>query len=103
MCGICGVIHHDSSLYVDIATLKAMNTQIVHRGPDDEGYYAAGNVGLAMRRLSIIDVQTGKQPVTNENQTIWLVYNGEIYNHIELKTRLEANGHRFRTKSDTET
>ena len=96
MCGICGVIHHDSSLYVDITTLKGMNHQIVHRGPDDEGYYAAGNVGLAMRRLSIIDVQTGKQPVTNENQTIWLVYNGEIYNHIELKTRLEANGHRFR-------
>jgi asparagine synthase (glutamine-hydrolysing) len=103
MCGICGVIHHDRSLHVDIATLKAMNQQIVHRGPDDEGYYATENVGLAMRRLSIIDVHTGKQPVTNENQTVWLVYNGEIYNHLELKARLEANGHRFRSKSDTET
>ena len=103
MCGICGVVHHDRSLHVDITALKAMNQQIVHRGPDEEGSYAVGNVGLAMRRLSIIDVQTGKQPVTNENQTIWLVYNGEIYNHLELKARLEANGHRFRSKSDTET
>ena len=74
MCGICGVVHHDRSLHVDVATLKAMNQQIVHRGPDEEGSYSVGNVGLAMRRLSIIDVQTGKQPVTNENQTIWLVY-----------------------------
>jgi asparagine synthase (glutamine-hydrolysing) len=80
-----------------------MNQRIVHRGPDDEGSYVVRNVGLAMRRLSIIDVHNGKQPVTNENQTIWLVYNGEIYNHIELKARLEANGHRFRSKSDTET
>jgi len=103
MCGICGVVHHDRSLHVDTATLKAMNQQIVHRGPDEEGCYAAENIGLAMRRLSIIDVHTGKQPVTNENQTIWLVYNGEIYNYLELKARLEANGHRFRSKSDTET
>jgi asparagine synthase (glutamine-hydrolysing) len=103
MCGICGVVHHDRSLHVDTATLKSMNQQIFHRGPDDEGYYAVENIGLAMRRLSIIDVRTGKQPVTNEDQTIWLVYNGEIYNHLELKSRLEANGHRFRSKSDTET
>src|SRR5580698_3168506 len=103
MCGICGVVHHDRSLHVDTAALKSMNQQIFHRGPDEEGYYAVENVGLAMRRLSIIDVRTGKQPVTNENQTIWLVYNGEIYNHLELKSRLEANGHRFRSKSDTET
>jgi len=103
MCGICGVVHHDRSLRVDTAALKSMNQQIFHRGPDEEGYYAVENVGLAMRRLSIIDVRTGKQPVTNEDQTIWLVYNGEIYNHLELKSRLEANGHRFRSKSDTET
>jgi asparagine synthase (glutamine-hydrolysing) len=103
MCGICGVIHHDRALHVDIATLQAMNQQIFHRGPDEDGYYAVENIGLAMRRLSIIDVRTGKQPVTNEDQTIWLVYNGEIYNHLELKSRLEANGHRFRSKSDTET
>jgi asparagine synthase (glutamine-hydrolysing) len=103
MCGICGVVHHDRSLRVDTAALKSMNQQIFHRGPDEDGYYAVENVGLAMRRLSIIDVRTGKQPVTNEDQTIWLVYNGEIYNHLELKARLEANGHRFRSKSDTET
>jgi asparagine synthase (glutamine-hydrolysing) len=103
MCGICGVIHHDPFSHVDVTALKAMNQRIVHRGPDDEGSYVVRNVGLAMRRLSIIDVHTGKQPVTNENQTIWLVYNGEIYNHLELKARLEAAGHRFRSKSDTET
>src|SRR5580698_7315684 len=103
MCGICGVVHHDRSLHVDTAALKSMNQQIFHRGPDEEGYYTVENVGLAMRRLSIIDVRTGKQPVTNEDQTIWLVYNGEIYTHLELKSRLEANGHRFRSKSDTET
>src|SRR3984893_9966487 len=80
-----------------------MNERLVHRGPDDKGSYVAGNVGLAMRRLSIIDLQTGKQPVTNENRTLWLVYNGEIYNHGELRTQLEAKGHRFRSKSDTET
>ena len=85
MCGICGIFHFDRSLHVELAPLKAMNQQIVHRGPDEEGSYVAGNIGLAMRRLSIIDLQTGKQPVTNENQTIWLVYNGEIYNHLELK------------------
>jgi asparagine synthase (glutamine-hydrolysing) len=103
MCGICGVIHHDPFSHVDVTALKAMNQRIVHRGPDDEGSHVVRNVGLAMRRLSIIDVHTGKQPVTNENQTVWLVYNGEIYNHMELKARLEATGHRFRSKSDTET
>jgi asparagine synthase (glutamine-hydrolysing) len=103
MCGICGAIHHDPLSRVDIATLKAMNQRIVHRGPDEEGFHVAQNVGLAMRRLSIIDLQTGKQPITNENRTIWLVYNGEIYNHGELRARLEARGHRFQSKSDTET
>jgi asparagine synthase (glutamine-hydrolysing) len=103
MCGICGVIYHDPSSHLDITTLKAMNQRMVHRGPDDEGFYVAGNIGLAMRRLSIIDLQTGKQPVTNENQTLWLVYNGEVYNQSELRARLEANGHRFQSKSDTET
>ena len=86
MCGICGVFHHDRSLQVDVATLKAMNQQIVHRGPDEEGSYVAENIGLAMRRLSIIDVQSGHQPVTNEDDTVWLVFNGEIYNHQELRS-----------------
>ncbi|HKV38929.1 MAG TPA: asparagine synthase (glutamine-hydrolyzing), partial [Blastocatellia bacterium] len=83
--------------------LEAMNRQIVHRGPDDAGYYLAGNIGLAMRRLSIIDLRTGQQPVTNEDRTIWLVFNGEIYNHEELRPRLEALGHHYRSRSDTET
>src|SRR5450755_3873102 len=103
MCGICGVIYHDPLSHVDIATLRAMNQRMVHRGPDDEGFYVARNVGLAMRRLSIIDLQTGKQPVTNENRTLWLVYNGEIYNYGDLRIQLEARGHRFQSKSDTET
>jgi asparagine synthase (glutamine-hydrolysing) len=103
MCGICGVIHFDPLSHVDVAALKTMNQRIAHRGPDEDGFYVAANVGLGMRRLSIIDLQTGKQPVTNEDRTIWLVYNGEIYNHLELRTRLEASGHRFQSKSDTET
>jgi len=103
MCGICGVINLDVSLHVDTVTLKAMNQRIVHRGPDDEGFYVSGNVGLAMRRLSIIDLQSGKQPVTNEDRTIWLVYNGEIYNYRELRAQLLERGHRFLSQSDTET
>src|SRR5450755_3586624 len=103
MCGICGVINLDRSSHVDLAILKAMNLSILHRGPDDDGFFVSGNVGLAMRRLSIIDLQSGKQPVANEDQTIWLVYNGEIYNYRELRAQLETGGHRFRSKSDTET
>jgi asparagine synthase (glutamine-hydrolysing) len=80
-----------------------MNQQIVHRGPDDAGFFVDGNVGLAMRRLSIIDIRTGHQPITNEISDVWIVYNGEIYNHQELRTELEAKGHRYRTRSDTET
>lgn len=83
--------------------IEAMNHQLVHRGPDDEGSYVAENVGLAMRRLSIIDVAAGHQPMTNEDGSLWLVYNGEIYNHLELRASLEARGHRYRTESDTET
>lgn len=81
----------------------AMNRQIVHRGPDDEGLMAQENVGLAMRRLSIIDVQSGHQPMTNEDGNLWIVFNGEIYNHNELRCDLEARGHHYRTHSDTET
>ena len=80
-----------------------MNCQIVHRGPDDEGYFVEGNVGLAIRRLSIIDVKTGHQPIGNEDENLWIVFNGEIYNHAELRTELETLGHRYRTRSDTET
>jgi asparagine synthase (glutamine-hydrolysing) len=79
-----------------------MNRQIVHRGPDDDGFLVEDNVGLAMRRLSIIDVQAGHQPLSNESGSIWIVFNGEIYNHQDLRKDLETRGHRYRTHSDTE-
>ncbi|HVI10162.1 MAG TPA: asparagine synthase (glutamine-hydrolyzing), partial [Candidatus Binatia bacterium] len=103
MCGICGIFYPDARQRVDRDPLAAMNRQIHHRGPDDDGFFVEGNVGLAMRRLSIIDVKTGHQPLSNEDQDIWIVFNGEIYNHQDLRRDLEARGHRYRTKSDTET
>ncbi|HEY4905592.1 MAG TPA: asparagine synthase (glutamine-hydrolyzing) [Candidatus Sulfotelmatobacter sp.] len=103
MCGICGVFFSDRNQRVRRDALAAMNRQIVHRGPDDEGSLVQENVGLAMRRLSIIDVQAGHQPISNEDGNIWIVFNGEIYNHQELRRDLESRGHRYRTKSDTET
>jgi len=103
MCGICGIVFSDSKTNVDSAVLARMNSRIVHRGPDDDGFFVEHNVGLAMRRLSIIDVKTGHQPLCDETQNVWIVYNGEIYNHAELRRGLEAKGHRYRTRSDTET
>ena len=103
MCGICGAFHTDSNSRVERNALAGMNIQIVHRGPDDEGVFIEGNVGLAMRRLSIIDLQAGHQPMANEDQNLWIVYNGEIYNHQQLRNVLESRGHRYRTRSDTET
>jgi len=102
MCGICGIYNYGSGLPVTREDLKAMNDLIVHRGPDDDGYYARENIGLAMRRLSIIDVSTGHQPITNEDGSLWIVFNGEIYNFQELREGLLARGHKFKTKSDTE-
>jgi len=103
MCGICGVFHSDSNSRVERSALAGMNMQIVHRGPDDEGVFIDGNLGLAMRRLSIIDLQDGHQPMANEDQNLWIVYNGEIYNHWQLRSVLESRGHRYRSRSDTET
>src|SRR5215470_16646313 len=103
MCGICGAYHNDRSRRVERDTLAGMNRQIVHRGPDDDGFFVEGNVGLAMRRLSIIDIKTGHQPISNETNDLWIVYNGELYNHQELRKGLEARGHQYRTHSDTET
>ncbi len=103
MCGICGIFITDSGRVVRTDDLLRMNQQIVHRGPDDHGFRVEDNVGLAMRRLSIIDVQTGHQPLSNEAEDIWIVYNGEIYNHAQLRAQLEAKGHSYRTRSDTET
>jgi asparagine synthase (glutamine-hydrolysing) len=103
MCGICGILKTDATQHVERNILANMNRKIAHRGPDDEGYFIEGNVGLAMRRLSIIDVKTGHQPIANEDETLWVVFNGEIYNHAELRAELETLGHRYRTLSDTET
>ena len=103
MCGICGVFHFDRTQRVNRETLAEMNRQIVHRGPDDDGFFLDGNIGLAMRRLSIIDIQTGHQPLSNEDGSVWIVFNGEIYNHRDLRIDLSARGHRYRTQSDTET
>lgn len=103
MCGICGIFYTDRTRRVERGPLAAMNHRIVHRGPDDEGFFFDANVGLAMRRLSIIDVKTGHQPIANEDENLWIVYNGELYNHQELRKDLESRGHRYKTKSDTET
>ncbi|NLO91929.1 MAG: asparagine synthase (glutamine-hydrolyzing) [Elusimicrobia bacterium] len=101
MCGICGVFENSGDK-VALDTLKRMNGLIIHRGPDDEGYYVEGGMGLAMRRLSIIDLPSGHQPISNENSTVWVVLNGEIYNFRQLRAELEAKGHSFSTNSDTE-
>src|SRR5437016_302585 len=103
MCGICGVFYSDRTQQVNRDMLVTMNEEIVHRGPDDDGLFTEENIGLAMRRLSIIDVHTGHQPISNEDRSIWIVFNGEIYNHQELRKDLESRGHRYSSKSDTET
>jgi asparagine synthase (glutamine-hydrolysing) len=102
MCGICGVFHFKTDRPADDATLHRMNRQIVHRGPDDAGTLSLDGAGLAMRRLSIIDLKAGHQPLSNEDGSLWIVFNGEIYNHAELRSKLLARGHTFRTHSDTE-
>jgi asparagine synthase (glutamine-hydrolysing) len=102
MCGICGVFEYASSLRVDRERLARMNATIRHRGPDDDGFFVRERVGLAMRRLRIIDLAGGAQPITNEDETIWIVFNGEIYNYRDLRQDLIRRGHRFRTQSDTE-
>lgn len=101
MCGICGVYNLDGAT-VNRHILKRMNSTLVHRGPDDEGYYVDGNIGLGHRRLSIIDLSTGQQPIFNEDKTKAIVFNGEIYNFAELRNEMEKQGHRFETKTDTE-
>ena len=103
MCGIAGVLKFGQNARVDSSTLRAMCDVMTHRGPDDAGVYIDGRAGIGMRRLSIIDVAGGHQPISNETGTIWIVFNGEIYNHAELRAKLEPLGHRYRTNSDTET
>ncbi|MBA3634387.1 MAG: asparagine synthase (glutamine-hydrolyzing), partial [Acidobacteria bacterium] len=101
MCGIVGIASANSGR-IDRETLQKMNRAILHRGPDDDGFYLNKNVGLAMRRLSIIDVAHGKQPMNNEDKTAWIVFNGEIYNFQELRKDLQNEGNKFYTNSDTE-
>jgi len=114
MCGICGIINFNGE-FINQNLIQQMNDTLIHRGPDDEGYYFSQRLGsrgqrigdrpsvaLAHRRLSIIDLDTGHQPMSNEDGTVWIVFNAEIYNFIELRKKLIKRGHQFCTKSDTE-
>lgn len=103
MCGIAGILRLDGHRPDDRAALKAMSESLVHRGPDGQGTLIRGPVRLTMRRLSIIDLEGGDQPMSNETDTVHVVFNGEIYNYVELRESLAGLGHRFRTISDTET
>ena len=102
MCGIAGVVSTTRESDISEALVRQMCDQIIHRGPDDEGIYVRDGAGLGMRRLSIIDLSGGQQPVFNEDRSAWIVYNGEVYNFPELRPELEKRGHRFYTKTDTE-
>ncbi len=101
MCGITGFVNAGGGA-VDRQVLERMNQAIIHRGPDEDGFYVNKNVGLAMRRLSIIDLASGQQPIHNHDKTKWIVFNGEIYNYQTLRDDLEKRGHKLYTKSDTE-
>lgn len=102
MCGICGQYNFATGTPVRREDLEKMTRTMVHRGPDDEGYYLDGSLGFGFRRLSIIDLEGGHQPMSDVEETVWVVFNGEIYNFPELKNELESLGHKFRTKCDTE-
>ncbi|MFA5010584.1 MAG: asparagine synthase (glutamine-hydrolyzing) [Ignavibacteria bacterium] len=102
MCGITGIFHLDKDREVNLTTLKNMTNVIKHRGPDGEGYYIKKNMGLGHRRLSIIDLKSGDQPMYNEERDTVVVFNGEVYNYIELRIELENLGYKFKTSSDTE-
>ena len=102
MCGLCGVAFADPDRVASREMIERMNATIAHRGPDDSGLLLAGPIGLGHRRLSIVDLSTGHQPMANEDDTVSIVFNGEIYNHADFRDRLLASGHRFRTRSDTE-
>ncbi|MFN2123383.1 MAG: asparagine synthetase B, partial [Candidatus Promineifilaceae bacterium] len=99
MCGICGIFDPDGVSREDI---QLMAQEIAHRGPDDQGFYVNGRIGLGNRRLSIIDLAGGHQPIGNEDGTIQIAFNGEIYNHPTLRQELQQKRHIFHTSSDTE-
>jgi asparagine synthase (glutamine-hydrolysing) len=102
MCGIAGQFNFQRHEPVERETIVRMARSIAHRGPDDEGFFIAGPVGLGFRRLSIIDLAGGHQPMSNSEGTVWIIFNGEIYNYKELRAELQSKGHEFRTNSDTE-
>src|ERR1700752_1546689 len=102
MCGICGQFNFRNQAPVRRVDLEAMTRSMVHRGPDDEGYFTAGPLGFGFRRLSIIDLAGGHQPMSDQEETVWVIFNGEIYNFLELRREIESFGHVFRTNSDTE-
>jgi len=103
MCGIAGIVSLNPREPVEESRVKRMRDVLRHRGPDGEGLWAEGPVGLGHRRLAIVDVAGGHQPMANEDETVWITYNGEVYNHTVLRPGLETRGHRYRTRSDTET
>lgn len=101
MCGICG-LSHSTNQKPSRALLEKMNATIAHRGPDSDGFHVDAGIGFAMRRLAIIDVSGGDQPIANENESVWVIFNGECYNYPEMRAELERRGHRLSTKTDTE-
>jgi asparagine synthase (glutamine-hydrolysing) len=102
MCGVCGQFNFGNDAPIVRRDIEAMTRTIAHRGPDDDGYFVAGPLALGFRRLSIIDLAGGHQPMSDAEETVWVIFNGEIYNFRELRQELEGRGHRFRTSSDTE-
>src|SRR5712691_13339627 len=104
MCGICGALalEDDQRIPLSQETLDRMTDAMTHRGPNDRGTYLAPGIALGARRLSIVDVAAGHQPFSNEDETVWAIQNGELYNHDELRASMRADGHAFRTRCDTE-
>src|SRR5258708_32230346 len=103
MCGICVIVNFARLEKFPEEIVHRMNETIVHRGPDDEGVYCGEGIGFGFRRLRIIDLSGGHQPISNEDGRLWVMLNGEIYNYPELRHELEVRGHHFTTRSDTET
>ncbi len=102
MCGICGIAHKSQSHHVPPSLIDSMCQTIIHRGPDDQGVFVENNIGLGARRLSILDVAGGHQPLANEDSSVWAAHNGEIYNCPELRNELKGHGHIFKSNTDTE-
>jgi len=104
MCGIVGIVNGAGGEPVDRELLERMTKRLAHRGPDDEGIFLDGTMGFGHRRLSIVDLSpSGHQPMTNEDGSVWITFNGEIYNHLALRRELTSRGHRYHSQSDTET